>query len=192
MSEYPISIVGTKLPNLILSAFHNNEIKKIDLSQLNGKWAILFFYPADFTFVCPTELKDLANKYEEIKLLNVEVYSVSTDTVYAHKAWHDSSDSIKNVKFPMLADSNGELCKKLGVYIADEGVSYRATIIVDPDSIIQSYEVNNNGIGRNATELVRKLKALKFVREHGDQVCPANWEPGQKTLHKGIDLIGKI
>lgn len=185
-------IIGSKLTEFNLEAFTENQIKKITNKDLEGKWSILFFYPADFTFVCPTELGDMADLYEEFKKEDAEVYSVSTDTAFVHKAWFDNSETIGRIKFPMLADPTGLLCKSLGTYIPSEGLSLRGTFIVDPDGIIQSYEINDNNIGRNAQETLRKLQAAKFVREHGGEVCPANWKPGGNTLKPGLDLVGKI
>jgi len=152
----------------------------------------LIFYPADFTFICPTELGEVADRYEEFKKLGAEVLSVSTDTVFVHKAWHDNSPTIKKIKFPMLADPIGKFCRELGTYIEGEGLSQRASFIVDPDAILKSSEMHDNSIGRNAEELLRKLKAAKFVKENPGQVCPASWEPGKKTLKPGLDLVGKI
>ncbi|MFW0862191.1 MAG: peroxiredoxin [Candidatus Komeilibacteria bacterium] len=185
-------LVGQKLPDFEFEAYQDEQIKKMKFSDLKGKWTILFFYPKDFTFVCPTELEDMANHYDEFKKAGAEVISFSTDTVIVHKAWHDHSEAIAKVKYPMAADPTGAICKSLGTYIEEEGVSLRGTFIVDPDGVIQVYEVHNDGIGRNATELLRKLQAAAFVREHGDQVCPANWKPGDATLKPGLDLVGKI
>ena len=185
-------LVGKKLPDFELKAFHNEAFKTIKSADYREKWLILFFYPADFTFVCPTELSDLANCYAEFRDEGAEVLSVSTDTHFVHKAWHDGSESIKKIAFPMLSDPTGELCRSLGVYIPEEGLALRASFVVDPDGIIKAYEVHDNAIGRSAAELLRKLQAAKFVREHGDNVCPANWKPGEKTLKPGIDLVGKL
>ena len=184
--------IGHAIPDAEVEAFHQEEIKKIKLSDYRGKWLILFFYPSDFTFVCPTELEEMADNYEEIQKLGGEVLSVSTDTVFVHKAWHDTSEAIKKIKFPMLSDTRHILCHMFGTYIPEEGVSLRGTFVVDPDGILRIVEVNDNSVGRNATELVRKLQAAKFVREHGGNVCPASWEPGQDTLKPGLDLVGKI
>lgn len=175
-----------------LDAFHNEETKKIKLSNYKGKWLVLIFYPADFTFICPTELEDAANYYEEFKKLNAEVMSVSTDTVFVHKAWHDQSNAIKKINFPMIADPTGRLCKEFGTYIEEEGLSLRGSFIIDPEGILKAYELHDNSIGRSAKELLRKLQAAKFVKENKGQVCPANWEPGKKTLKPGLDLVGKI
>ena len=185
-------LIGSNLPEFALEAFTENQIKKITNKDLEGKWSILFFYPADFTFVCPTELGDMADLYEEFKKEDAEVYSVSTDTAFVHKAWYDNSETIGRIKFPMLADPAGFLCKALGTYIPEEGLSLRGTFIVDPDGVIKAFEINDNNIGRNAKETLRKLQAAKFVREHGGEVCPANWKPGGNTLKPGLDLVGKI
>jgi len=185
-------LIGSSLPDFTLESFQNEEIKKTGLKELNKNWLVLFFYPADFTFVCPTELSELADNYEDFKKEGAEVCSVSTDTAFVHKAWHDESDSIKKIKFPMLADPTGNLCKSLGVYLPDEGLSLRGSFIFDPDGKLQAYEVHANNVGRNIKELLRKLQAAKFVREHGGEVCPVNWKPGEKTLKPSTDLVGKI
>jgi len=184
--------IGKEIMDFELDAFHNEETKKIKLSNYKGKWLVLIFYPADFTFICPTELEDAANYYEEFKKLNAEVMSVSTDTVFVHKAWHDQSNAIKKINFPMIADPTGRLCKEFGTYIEEEGLSLRGSFIIDPEGILKAYELHDNSIGRSAKELLRKLQAAKFVKENKGQVCPANWEPGKKTLKPGLDLVGKI
>lgn len=186
------SLIGKEVPDFKVKAYHNGEFIDITKDSIKGKWNIFFFYPADFTFVCPTELGDLANYYEELKKLGCEVYSVSEDTHFVHKAWADSSDTIKKIQFPMIGDSNGFLSRFFGVLVESEGQALRGSFIVDPDCIIRVYEVHDMGIGRNAEELLRKVQAAKFVREHGDQVCPARWKPGEKTLKPGMDLVGKI
>jgi len=175
-----------------LEMFFEEKIKKFKLSEFKGKWVVLFFYPANFTFVCPTELEDLAEHYEEFKKINTEILSVSTDTVFAHKAWHDISEAIKKVKYPMVADPTAVLAETFQTYIDTEGVSLRGSFIIDPDGILKAYEVHDNSIGRSATELLRKLQAAIFVREHNGEVCPANWYPGKSTLKPGLDLVGKI
>ena len=184
--------INSIVPDFELEAFYNNEIKKIKLSDYKGKWVVLIFYPADFTFVCPTELEDAENHYEEIKGLGGEIMSISTDTAFVHKAWHDSSPAIGKITYPMLSDPTGKVAKIFGTYIEDEGLSLRGTFIIDPDGILKTIEIHDNNIGRSAKELVRKLQAAKFVREHDGNVCPASWEPGEKTLTPGVDLIGKI
>jgi len=178
--------------NFPFEAFQNEEIKKIKLSDYEGQWLVLIFYPADFTFICPTELEEAANYYNEFKKLKTEILSVSTDTVFVHKAWHDYSPAIKKITFPMIADPAGKLCKEFGTYIEEEGVSLRGSFIIDPDGKLTAYEMHNNSIGRSIEELLRKLQAAVFVREHKGEVCPASWEPGKKTLKPGLDLVGKI
>jgi peroxiredoxin (alkyl hydroperoxide reductase subunit C) len=184
--------VGHKINDFECDAYHDGEIKKIRLSFYEGKWLVLLFYPADFTFVCPTELEDAADHYEEFKKAGAEILSVSTDTVYVHKAWHDQSPAIKKIQYPMVADPAAKLCRYFGTYIEENGISLRATYIVDPDGVLRAYEVHDNSIGRSADEILRKLQAAIFVRGHEGEVCPANWRPGKKTLRPGMDLIGKI
>jgi peroxiredoxin (alkyl hydroperoxide reductase subunit C) len=186
------TIINSKLPEFKAQAYHKNDFKTVTSKDLAGKWAILFFYPADFTFVCPTELVDMAEKYEQFQKMGVEVYSVSTDTHFAHKAWHDTSDSIKKINYPMLADPTGALSRALGVYIEEEGLAYRGTFLIDPDGNIKLAEIHDNGIGRNADELLRKTQAAQFIRNHPNEVCPAKWKPGSETLKPGLDLVGKI
>lgn len=184
--------IDETIPDFELEAFHDEEFRNLRLSGYRGVWLALIFYPADFTFVCPTELEETAQHYEEFRRYGAEVMSVSTDTVFVHKAWHDQSPSIKKVKFPMLADPTGRLCRAFGTYIEAEGVSLRGSFIIDPDGVLKAYEVNANNIGRSAGELLRKLQAAAFVREHTEQVCPAGWEPGKETLTPGLDLVGKL
>ena len=186
------TIINSPLPDISLEMYHEGSIQQFIPESYRGKWLVLFFYPADFTFVCPTELLEMAKLYPEFQSSNAEVVSVSTDTVFVHKAWQDNSEAISQVTFPMAADPTGRLCKALGTYIAEEGLSYRASFIVDPDGVIKAYEMHDNSIGRSAAELLRKLKAAQFVREHGGEVCPANWQPGEETLTPGLDLVGKI
>ncbi|OGK38057.1 peroxiredoxin [Candidatus Roizmanbacteria bacterium RIFCSPHIGHO2_12_FULL_41_11] len=181
-----------EIANFELEAFQNEEIKKLKLSDYKGQWLVLIFYPADFTFICPTELEEAANYYEEFKKLGAEVLSVSTDTAFVHKAWHDHSPSIKKITFPMVADPTGKLCREFGTYIEDEGLSLRGSFIIDPESALKAYEIHDNSIGRSARELLRKLQAAIFVKEHKGEVCPASWKPGKNTLKPGLDLIGKI
>jgi len=184
--------VGKLAPLFEAEAFQDEEIKRIKLENYRGKWLVLFFYPADFTFVCPTELGDLAEKYPEFQKLGAEILSISTDSVFVHKAWHDQSELIKKIRFPMVADANEKICRAYGTYLEEEGMSLRGTFLIDPEGKLVSMEMNANGIGRSSKELLRKIKAAQFVHQHGDQVCPANWEPGEKTLHPGLKLVGKI
>ena len=184
--------INAQAPSFEAEVYHNGKTRKIKLSDYKGKWVVLLFYPADFTFVCPTELAGVADKYTELQKMNVEVLSVSTDTVFVHKAWADHSQSIKKIKFPMVADPTGNMCRAYGTYIEKEGLSLRGTFIIDPDGMLKAYELHDNSIGRSSVELVRKIKAAQFVKEHGDSVCPMDWEPGKETLKPGLDLVGKI
>jgi peroxiredoxin (alkyl hydroperoxide reductase subunit C) len=184
--------IGEKIPDISLQAYHEGEIKQVKLSDFRGKWLVIAFYPADFTFVCPTELEELADHYDELRELGAEVISVSTDTAYVHKAWHDTSPAIKKIRFPMGADPAGVACRAFGTYIPAEGVSLRATFIVDPEGVLRAMEIHDNSIGRSAREIIRKLQASKYVSEHPGEVCPASWEPGKETLKPSLDLVGKI
>ena len=184
--------INDKAPSFTEDAYYQRDIKKINLEDYRGKWVVMFFYPADFTFVCPTELGELADYYEQLKNIGVEVISVSTDTAFVHKAWHDSSETIKKISFPMLADPTGRVSKAYGTYIENEGLSLRGTFIIDPDGVVKCVEIHDNSVGRNAKETLRKLKAAKFVRENKGQVCPASWDEGKETLKPGLDLVGKL
>lgn len=190
--EENMSLIGKEIADFEALAFVNGKFDTITKASLRGKWTVFFFYPADFTFVCPTELEDLQNKYDELKKIGCEVYSVSTDTHFTHKAWHESSPRIGKVTYPMLADPTHAISKDLEVYIEANGLADRGTFIIDPDCKIVGYEVNAGNVGRNAEELFRKVQAFQFVREHGDQVCPAKWQPGAETLKPGLDLVGKL
>lgn len=184
--------IGEKIPDFEMKAYYNDEEKFVRFSDYQGKWLILIFYPADFTFICPTELEEAADLYDEFKKEGAEIMSVSTDTVFVHKAWHDHSPAIGKVRFPMLADPTGKLCREFGTYLENDGLSLRGSFIIDPDAILQAMEMNANNIGRSAHELLRKLQAAKFVRENKGLVCPASWKPGGKTLKTGLDMVGKI
>lgn len=186
-----MSLIGKKVSEFKTMAYHMGDFKEITNESMKGKWAAVVFYPADFTFVCPTELEDLAEHYEQFKAEGCEVYSVSTDTHFVHKAWHDTSDRIKKVQYPMLADPTGKLARDFEVMIEEEGLALRGSFIINPEGVIVAYEVHNNGIGREAGELLRKLQAAKFVAEHGE-VCPAKWKPGSDTIKPTIDLVGKL
>ncbi len=184
--------IGQEIPDHRLEAFHDGELIQKSLSDFRGKWLAIVFYPGDFTFVCPTELEELADRYEAFQKLGAEVVSVSTDSEFVHAAWHEQSPKIRKIRFPMLADKNGVLAREFGVYLEGEGVALRGTFLIDPDGIVKSAEVNDNSIGRNADELLRRLQAAMYVREHNGEVCPASWKPGEKTLKPGIDLVGKL
>ena len=188
-------LVGREAPGFISQAVLANgeAVDDFDLSKfIADKYAAVFFYPLDFTFVCPTELGDMADNYEEFKKMGVEIYSVSTDTHFTHKAWHDASETIKKIQFPMLADPTGKLTRDFGVHIEEEGIAYRGTFLINPEGEVKLAEINDNGIGRNADELLRKTKAAQFIAANPNEACPAKWKEGAETLTPGLDLVGKI
>ena len=187
-----MALIGQPIPEFSAEAFHDGGFKTITSEDVKGKWGIFLFYPADFTFVCPTELEDMAKAYEELTALGVEVYSVSTDTHFTHKAWHDSSPAISAIQYPMIGDPTGRISRGFGVMIEEEGIALRGTFLADPDGVIQVEEVHALGIGRSAKDMVRKVKAAQYVRENDGEVCPAAWEAGQDTLTPSLDLVGKI
>ena len=187
-----MSLIGTHILPFKVNGYKNGNFVEVSDSDVLGKWAIFFFYPADFSFVCPTELEDLANHYEELQKLGVEVYSVSTDTHFVHKAWHDDSKAIAKVQYTMLGDPNGVLSRNFNALNEESGLAHRATFLVDPQGNIQFYEMTADGIGRNADEMLRKIKAAQFIASHPGEVCPAKWEQGEETLATSIDLVGKI
>jgi NADH-dependent peroxiredoxin subunit C len=184
--------LNEQAPVFSAQAFHDGQFKTIKLEDFRGEFVVLFFYPADFTFVCPTELEDMAEHYSALQELGGQVLSVSTDTHFVHKAWHDASPAIQKIKFPMLGDPLHTIAKAYDVLREQEGLADRATIVIDPDGIVKAIEITDEPIGRNAEELLRKIKALKFARENPGMACPAKWDTGKKTLKPGIDLVGKI
>lgn len=186
------SIINSQLQPFSATAFHQGDFVDVTEQTLLGKWSVVFFYPADFTFVCPTELGDLAEHYQQLQQMGVEVYSVSTDTHFTHKAWHDSSDTIGKIDFPMLADPTGNISRNFGVLIEEEGLALRGSFVINPEGEIKVAEVHDLGIGRSAAELVRKIQAAQYVAEHDGEVCPAAWQPGEQTLAPSLDLVGKI
>lgn len=187
-----MSLINKEIADFKVQSFINGEFRQVTKADVLGKWSVFFFYPADFTFVCPTELEDLANKYEEFKNINCEIYSVSCDTHFVHKAWHDASERIKKIQYPMLADPTGALARDFDVMIETDGMAERGTFVVNPEGKIVAYEVNAGNVGRNADELLRKVQALQFVAAHGDEVCPAKWQPGAETLKPSLDLVGLL
>ena len=187
-----MALLNTEVKPFKATAFHNGSFVEVSDEDLRGSWSVVFFYPADFTFVCPTELGDLADLYEDFKRLGVEIYSVSTDTHFTHKAWHETSDTIAKVQYPMLGDPTGELTRSFDAMREGQGLADRATFLIDPDGIVQFMEITAEGVGRNAAELLRKVKAAQYVREHPNEVCPAKWEEGDDTLAPSLDLVGKI
>lgn len=185
--------IGDEVPEeLAFPIYHNDDIGELSFESLRGKWVILMFYPKDFTFVCPTELGEMASLYEEFTKEGAEVVSVSTDTPEVHKAWHDVSPAIKTINFPMAADPSHLLSDLFGVLDAEEGVARRGTFIISPDGVIKGVEITDDAIGRSAKETLRKFKAAKYVGEHPSNVCPASWNEGDETLTPGVDMVGKI
>jgi NADH-dependent peroxiredoxin subunit C len=190
--EITMSNINTEIKPFKSTAFHNGKFVPVSDADLKGKWSIVFFYPADFTFVCPTELGDMADVYPEFQKLGVEVYSVSTDTHFTHKAWHDTSDTIKKITYPMLGDPTGAITRNFGVMIEEEGLALRGTFVINPEGVIKVAEIHDLGIGRDASELLRKVKAAQYVASHPGEVCPAKWQEGDATLAPSLDLVGKI
>ena len=186
------SLINTEILPFKATAFHNGKFVDVTNATLKGKWSVMFFYPADFTFVCPTELGDMADLYPEFQKLGVEIYAVSTDTHFTHKAWHDTSETIGKIKYPMIGDPTGAITRNFGVMIEEAGLAERGTFVMDPEGRIQIVEINAGGIGRDASELLRKIKAAQYVAAHPGEVCPAKWKEGDKTLAPSLDLVGII
>ena len=185
-------IINSTVKPFKATAFHNGNFVEVSDADLKGKWSVVFFYPADFTFVCPTELGDLADVYPEFQKLGVECYSVSTDTHFTHKAWHDASDTIKKIKYPMIGDPTGNITRNFDVMIEEDGLALRGTFVINPEGEIKVAEIHDLGIGRDAKELLRKVQAAQYVASHPGEVCPAKWTPGEATLAPSLDLVGKI
>jgi len=187
-----MSLINTQIKPFRATAYHDGEFVEVTDESVKGKWSVFFFYPADFTFVCPTELGDLADHYEQFQKLGVEIYGVSTDTHFTHKAWHDSSETIGKVRYPLIGDPTHAISRNFEVLIEDAGIADRGTFVVDPEGRIQVLEITAGGIGRDAAELLRKIKAAQYVAAHPGEVCPAKWKEGEKTLAPSLDLVGKI
>ena len=187
-----MSIINTQVKPFKATAYQNGKFIELTEASLIGHWSVLVFYPTDFTFVCPTELGDLADHYDTFKSLGVEIYGVSTDSHFAHKAWHDSSDTIAKVSYPLVGDPTGTLARNFDVMIEEEGMALRGTFVVNPEGQIKLCEIHDNGIGRDATEMLRKVQAAQYVAAHPGEVCPAKWTPGAETLAPSLDLVGKI
>lgn len=187
-----MTYINQEVADFTVNAYHDGKLTTVSRKDILGKWSVFFFYPADFSFVCPTELGDLADHYADFQKANAEIYSVSEDTEFVHKAWAEATPTIAKITYPMLADPAGKLARFFDVLDEEQGQAFRGVFIADPEGVIQSYTVNNMGIGRNAEEILRTLEAAQFVAEHGDHVCPANWHPGDETIIPSLDLIGKI
>ena len=187
-----MSLINSEIKPFKATAYHNGKFVPVTNEDLKGKWSVFVFYPADFTFVCPTELGDLADNYASFKKLGVEIYGVSTDTHFTHKAWHDTSEAIGKVQYPLIGDPTLALSRNFEVLIEEEGLAYRGTFVINPEGRIKIIEVHDNGIGRDAKKLLRKVQAAQYVASHPGEVCPAKWTPGDKTLSPSLDLVGKI
>jgi peroxiredoxin (alkyl hydroperoxide reductase subunit C) len=187
-----MSLINTTIKPFKAQAYHNGQFVEVTEAALKGKWSVFFFYPADFTFVCPTELGDLADVYPEFQKLGVECYSVSTDTHFVHKAWADASETIKKIKYPMIGDPTGAITRNFDVMIEEAGLALRGTFVVNSEGVIKVAEIHDLGIGRDAKELLRKVQAAQYVASHPGEVCPAKWNPGSATLKPSLDLVGKI
>ena len=187
-----MNLLSTPIKPFTATAYKQGKFVDVTDESVKGKWAVFFFYPADFTFVCPTELEDLADNYAEFRKLGVEIYSVSTDTHFAHKAWHDTSEAVGKIAYTMVGDPTGTITRNFDVMIEADGMADRGTFLVDPQGKIQIVEITAGGIGRNAVELLRKIKSAQYVRSHPGEVCPAKWEEGEATLAPSLDLVGKI
>ena len=187
-----MSLINSEIKPFKATAYQKGEFVTVSDADLKGKWSVVFFYPADFTFVCPTELGDLADNYAEFQRLGVEIYAVSTDTHFTHKAWHDTSDTIRKINYVMVGDPTGTITRNFGVMIEEVGLADRGTFVIDPQGKIQIIEINAGGIGRDATELLRKVTAAQYVASHPGEVCPAKWKEGESTLAPSLDLVGKI
>ncbi|MBT2638737.1 MULTISPECIES: alkyl hydroperoxide reductase subunit C [unclassified Bacillus (in: firmicutes)] len=187
-----MALIGTQVLPFTANAFHNGEFITVSEENLKGKWSVVVFYPADFTFVCPTELEDMQNEYATLKEMGAEVYSVSTDTHFTHKAWHDHSEAISKIEYIMIGDPSQKISRNFDVLNEEDGLAERGTFIIDPDGVIQTVEINAGGIGRDASQVVNKLKAAQYVRNNPGEVCPAKWKEGGETLKPSLDLVGKI
>lgn len=187
-----MSLINTTVKPFKATAYHQGDFIELSNADLKGQWSVVFFYPADFTFVCPTELGDMADHYEQLQSMGVEVYAVSTDTHFTHKAWHDSSDTINKIQFPMVGDPTGTITRHFDVMIEEDGVALRGTFVINPEGEIKIVETHDLGIGRSAKELLRKIQAAQYVADHDGEVCPAAWQPGEETLAPSLDLVGKI
>ena len=190
--EKIMSLINTEIKPFKAEAYKAGKFITVTDADLKGGWSVVFFYPADFTFVCPTELEDLADNYHKFQKLGVEIYSVSTDTHFAHKAWHDTSEAVRKISFTMIGDPTGAITRNFEVMIEEAGLADRGTFVIDPDGKIQIIEITAGGVGRDALELLRKIKAAQYVAAHPGEVCPAKWQEGEKTLAPSLDLVGKI
>jgi NADH-dependent peroxiredoxin subunit C len=190
-----MSLINKQVAPFQATAYHNGQFVPVTEEDLKGHWSVVVFYPADFTFVCPTELADLADHYDHFRRVGAEIYAVSTDTHFAHKAWHDTSDAIGRVRYPLVGDPNHQLARFFDVLITegeDAGLALRGTFVIDPEGRIRTIEVHDTGIGRDAKETLRRLEAAQYITENPGEVCPARWQQGAQTLKPSLELVGQI
>ena len=187
-----MSLINTPVPSFKTQAFHNGKFVEVSDASLKGKWSVIVFMPAAFTFNCPTEVEDAAENYAEFQKLGAEVYIVTTDTHFSHKVWHETSPAVGKAKFPLVGDPTHALTKAFGVHIDEEGLALRGTFVIDPSGTIKTLEIHDNAIARDMGETLRKLKAAQYVASHPGEVCPAKWKEGAKTIAPSLDLVGKI
>jgi peroxiredoxin (alkyl hydroperoxide reductase subunit C) len=185
-------MLNTRIPEFSVTAYAEGDFREVTDQHLLGGWSVVFFYPADFSFVCPTELADLADRYDDFKELQTEIYSVSTDTHFSHKAWHDTSDAIKTIEFPMLGDPSGQVTRGFDVMIEETGLAERATFLINPEGVIKAIEISDGAVGRDAQDLLRKVRAAQWVAANPADVCPAKWVLGADTLKPSAELVGHI
>ncbi len=187
-----MSLINTKVQPFKANAYKNGQFIEVTDKDLQGKWSVLIFMPAAFTFNCPTEIEDAAEHYEEFQKAGAEVYIVTTDTHFSHKVWHETSPAVGKAQFPLVGDPTHKLTRAFGVHIEEEGLALRGTFIINPEGVIKTLEIHSNEIARDVSETLRKLKAAQFTAANPNQVCPAKWKEGEKTLTPSLDLVGKI
>ena len=187
-----MSIINSTVQPFKANAFHNGKFITVTDESLKGKWSVIVFMPAAFTFNCPTEVEDAANNYAEFQKAGAEVYIVTTDTHFSHKVWHETSPAVGKAQFPLVGDPTHQLTRAFDVHIDEEGLALRGTFIINPEGQIKTAEIHDNAIARDMNETLRKLKAAQFVANNPGQVCPAKWKEGAQTLTPSLDLVGKI
>ncbi|WP_157263416.1 alkyl hydroperoxide reductase subunit C [Azohydromonas aeria] len=187
-----MSLINTEVKPFKATAFHNGKFVPVSNEDLKGKWSVLIFMPAAFTFNCPTEVEDAADNYAEFQKAGAEVYIVTTDTHFSHKVWHETSPAVGKAQFPLVGDPTHTLTRAFDIHIDEEGLALRGTFIIDPQGVIKTMEVHDNAIARDVKETLRKLKAAQFVASHPGEVCPAKWQEGANTIKPSLDLVGKI
>ena len=187
-----MSIINTQVQPFKVQAFKNGKFIEVTEADLQGKWSVLVFMPAAFTFNCPTEVEDAADNYPAFQKLETEVYIVTTDSHFAHKVWHETSPAVGKARFPLIGDPTHQLTRMFGVHIEEEGMALRGTFLINPEGVVKTAEIHDNSIARDMIETLRKLKAAQYVARNPGQVCPAKWNEGAKTLTPSLDLVGKI